>query len=78
MVAKHYIHIKGDISIDRTLASLNRMRNEIGGQLAKMLAFVWRTYKAKKERIAKIEADRKAKAKAAKGKKKGKARNHSF
>ena len=76
MVAKHYVHLLGDISIDKSLHSLTLMKKEIGYQLAKSLYFYWQIYKRNKERKAKEEAERKKK-KAAKGKKK-KGRAQSF
>lgn len=46
------------------------MKQQIGKQLALLLAHVWRMYKVRKEKERKAEEARKAKAKAAKGKKK--------
>ena len=77
LTAKHYIHFKGDISIDTSLYSLKIMKNKIGDQLARMLTFIWRTYKRKKERLAAEEKARKAKAKKGGKKKKGTGRTNS-
>ena len=72
LVAKHYIHIIGDASIDKSLFSFRVMKNEIGRQLANLLYFYWRVYQRTLERKRKEEAERKKKAK---GKKKKKGSN---
>ncbi len=69
LVSKHYVHIIGDVSIDKSLYRFKVMKNEIGAQLSRMLAFQWRIYKREKERKRKAEEERKRKAKAAKKKK---------
>ena len=60
----------GDVSINKSLASFYRMKEEIGGQLSRLLGFTWKLYKRNKQRKEKEEEARKAKAKAAKAKKK--------
>ena len=71
LVAKHYIHIIGDASIDKSLFSFRVMKNEIGRQLANLLYFYWRVYQRTQERKRKEEAERKKKAKGKKKKKGG-------
>ena len=78
LVAKHYIHLLGDVSIDKSLFKFKVMKQEISMQLAKMIYFYWKIYKRNQERKKKAEEERKRKAKAAKKKKKGAQRNNSF
>ena len=78
LVQKHYVHIIGDVSIDKSLYRFKLMKNEIGAQLSRMIAFYWRVYKREKERKRKAEEERKRKAKASKKKKKGTNRMNSY
>ena len=52
LVAKRFLKIKGDIAIDKSLSHFRRMKEKIGRQLARSLTYVWRLYKAKKQRLA--------------------------
>ena len=45
LVTKKFIHMIGDISIDKTLRRFKTMKQEIAAQLAKSIYFYWKIYK---------------------------------
>ena len=69
LVAKHYIHILGDVAIDYSLLSLKAMTDKIGLWLALRIAVMWRTFKKIKAIKKKRKADKKKKGKGKKKKK---------